>query len=603
MVLQVTAAAVSVIAAPHAAAQPDATATLIVRNAAVTTLDERRPAATAIAVAGERILAVGSDSAVAAYRTADTRVIDAGGRRLIPGLNDSHIHPTRGGRFYAAELRWDGIPKLATALARVREQAARTPAGQWVRVVGGWSPYQFEEARFPTTAELNAAAGDVPTLVTYLYSRAWLNAAGVRALGLSDTSAVPQGGRYEFTDDGGAVLYAEPHPAIIYTTVGRLPALTREQETSSTAHFYRELNRFGLTSVSDAAGGAHVFPDDYGATAALAREGRLPLRLSFYLFPGARGPEDDAYAAWITDSTAVRTPDSRLRHGYTFEGAGEYLTLSAGDYENFLAARPEVRERDGFREDLEAMATKLVREGQSLRIHATYGETLAGILDVFEAVDSTERAAGRAGFAGVRWAVDHIETATPEQIARVRALGGGVSVQARMAYAGEFFAERYGAEVAAEAPPLRALLDAGVPLGAGTDATRVASYNPWVALYWLVTGRTVGGTPLASPPNRLTREEALRLYTAGAAWFSGEEAVKGTLAPGQLADFALLTDDYFAVDEEAVRDIEATLTVVGGEVVYGAGPFAALAPQLPPINPTWSPVTAFGGYYDDASDE
>src|SRR6185503_4101656 len=137
--------------------------------------------------------------------------------------------------------------------------------------------------------------------------------------------------------------------------------------------------------------------------------------------------------------------------------------------------------------------------------------------------------------------------------ARIKAMGGGIAVQNRMAFAGEVFAERYGKEAAASAPPLRKMLKAGIPVAAGTDATRVSGHNPWLSLYWLVTGKTVGGTQLLSAENWLTREEALRLYTIGSAWFSGEENVKGRIAPGQLADFAILSDDYFSIPEEQIR--------------------------------------------------
>ncbi len=144
---------------------------------------------------------------------------------------------------------------------------------------------------------------------------------------------------------------------------------------------------------------------------------------------------------------------------------------------------------------------------------------------------------------------------------------------------GEFFAERYGPEAASHAPPIRQILNAGIPVGAGTDATRVASYNPWISLYWMVSGKTVGGLQLASPENRLSREEALRLYTVGTAWFSGEEKIKGRIAPGQFADFAILSDDYMTVPEEQIRKIESVLTVTGGDVVYSADPFTAFAPE------------------------
>jgi hypothetical protein len=141
------------------------------------------------------------------------------------------------------------------------------------------------------------------------------------------------------------------------------------------------------------------------------------------------------------------------------------------------------------------------------------------------------------------------------------------------------------------------MLGMGIPVGAGTDATRVASYNPWVSLYWMVAGKTVGGTPLYPEGNRLDRMEALRRYTVGSAWFSGEEDRKGAVIPGHLADLAVLSADYFSVPEEDIKGIESVLTIVGGKVVYGAGEFAGLSPPPPPVLPEWSPVKAYGGYH------
>jgi predicted amidohydrolase YtcJ len=149
---------------------------------------------------------------------------------------------------------------------------------------------------------------------------------------------------------------------------------------------------------------------------------------------------------------------------------------------------------------------------------------------------------------------------------------------------------------------LRAIVRAGIPVGAGTDATRVSSHNPWLSLYWMVTGRTVGGTQLASAENRLSREEALKLYTVGSAWFSGDEDVKGTIAPGRHADFAILSADYLSVSDEQIRTIESVLTVTGGDIVYAVEPFAAVAPEpLPAVSPQWSPVSSFGGYQQPQS--
>jgi hypothetical protein len=199
-------------------------------------------------------------------------------------------------------------------------------------------------------------------------------------------------------------------------------------------------------------------------------------------------------------------------------------------------------------------------------------------------------------FKGLNWFFDHCETISDRNLERVKALGGGIAIQHRMAYQGEYFMERYGKKAAERTPPVRRMLELGIPVGAGTDATRVASYNPWVSLYWMVTGKTVGGISMYPEKSRLSREEALRLYTQGSSWFSSESGKKGAIAAGQLADFIALTDDYFSVPEDKIKGIESVLTVVGGKIVHATDEFAPLAPPSIPVLPEWSPVKVFGGY-------
>ncbi len=542
----------------------------------------------AIALRDGLVQAIGANEDIRAFQGTTTRTIDLQGRTVIPGLNDSHSHVVRGGRFYNLELRWDGVPTLRDGLERIRRQAQRTPPGQWVRVIGGWSPFQFEERRMPTIAELNEAAPDTPVFVLFLYSKGFLNRAGVEALGLTPGSPAPPGSRYSFVD-GGAELIANPNPTLLYKTIGALPPMTEEQQVNSTLQFYRELNRFGLTSAIDAGGGGHQFPGNYVASEQLAEEGRLPLRISFFLFPQHPGKELRDFQNWTDSYTADENRDRGNHRGYVLEGGGEFLVWSAGDFENFLAPRPELKAN--AETELEAVARHLVQSRWPFRIHATYGESIERLLDVFERVNQDTP------FSGLRWVIDHAETIRPDQIPRIQALGGGIAVQNRMAFAGEYFLDRYGKEVTAQAPPLRRLLGSRIPLGAGTDATRVSSHNPWLSLYWMVAGKTVGGTTLYPQEHRLTRAEALSLFTEGSAWVSGEEDRKGALRPGAFADLAVLNKDYFEVPEEEIRHIESVLTMVAGEPVYGAGPYENLCPELPPVEPAWSPVAEFGGAY------
>jgi predicted amidohydrolase YtcJ len=579
---------VAMAGAPHASrAQSPAAQTspdLIVHNAKVTTLQRDGHEAQAFATRGEKIVAVGGEADIMGLRGANTRVVDAGGRRVIPGLNDSHLHLVRGARDYNLELRWDGLESLQRGLQMIAEQAMRTPKGQWVRVLGGWSPYQFREKRMPTVAELNLAAPDTPVYVLFAYSAGFLNRAGVAAIGLTPNSKPQEGGSFEFVD-GGAILR---QPAAVYAAIAQLPTYSAEDQLNSTRHFFRELSRFGLTSAVDAGATGTPYPRDYQAFETLAASPKFPIRVSNLLFAQQGGTERAFYEKLIAEEKRnVNRAASRL-NGYVFQGAGEVLVWSDTDFEDFTAPRPELKPQ--MEHEL-AEVTRLIAANQwPIRQHATYDQSISRILDVFEPIFK------ETGYKA-RWGIDHAEAIGPRNIARIKAMGGGIAVQDRMAFAGEFFVERYGAEAASHAPPIRQMLEAGIPVGAGTDATRVASYNPWMSLYWMVTGKTVGGMQLASPENRLSREEALRLYTVGTAWFSGEEDVKGRIAPGQFADFAILSADYMTVPEEQIRRIESVLTVTGGDVVYSAGPFATFAPEpLPPVSPAWSPVAAFGGY-------
>jgi predicted amidohydrolase YtcJ len=570
-------------ARPARAADPPATS--ILTGGRIATLDPSRPFVEAVAVRDGRVLVTGAAKDVMARKGPETRVIDLRGRTAIPGLCDSHIHVIRGGLNYDLELRWDGVPSLADALAMLREQAQRTPAPQWVRVVGGWSELQFAERRMPTLDEINAVSPDVPVFVLHLYDRALLNAAALRAVGYTRETPDPPGGEIARDKAGNptGLLIARPNANILYKTLSLGPRLDPDAQALSSRHFMRELNRFGLTSIIDAGGGFQSYPDDYEVVEKLHREDLLSLRIAYNLFTQNPGKEFEDFTRWSRMTAPYRGDDF-----YRMNGAGEMLVYSAADFEDFLEPRPDLPA--GMEPQLRDVVSLLAKSRWPFRLHATYDESIARFLDVFEDVNR------EIPFEGLRWFFDHAETISERSIERVRALGGGIAVQHRMAYQGEYFVKRYGAKAAEHTPPIARMLAAGIPVGAGTDATRVASYNPWVALHWLVTGRTVGGAELYPTSNRLDRMQALRLYTQGSAWFSGEEQKKGALAPGRLADLAVLSADYFSVPEAEISRIESVLTMVGGKVVYGTGPFAALAPPPPPAATSWSPAARYGGW-------
>ena len=565
-------------------------ADVIVINGKVATMDENTNTVEAIAITGNKIADVGSNKQMQQYKTARTKVIDAKGRTIIPGLFDSHLHVIRAGRFYNTELRWDGVKTLKRALEMLKEQAARTPKGQWVRVVGGWNEYQFAEKRLPTIAEINEATGNVPAFVLYLYGKAWLNKAGLDKLSVNSETPNPIAGLIEKDDKGNptGLLIAEPNAFILYSTLSKLPELSREEKINSTLQYITELNRLGVTAVMDAGGGFQNFPDDYAITDSLNRSGQITVRLPYFLFAQKKGTELNDYTHWmglVEIDQHSKAPSNQV--DYYVEGGGENLVADAADFENFLLPRPELPA--GMEKNLKPVIQLFVQHRWPFRLHATYNESIGRDLDVIEEVNK------ETPLNGLIWFFDHAETITEENLQRIKALGGGIAIQHRMAYQGETFIKRYGKQAALNTPPIKKMLEMGLPVGLGTDGTRVASYNPWVALYWLTTGRTIGGAAVMSKENTLGRTAALQLITTGS-YSLIREVDKGRIQKGYYADLSILSDDYFSVPDEQIQSISSLLTIVNGKVVWASGDYTNLAPTKLPVIPAWSPVKFYGGY-------
>ncbi|MEO1654190.1 MAG: amidohydrolase, partial [Bacteroidota bacterium] len=522
---------------------------MIILNAKAATVTNDDEFVEAFAIKDGKFIKTGSNADIEALQGKNTQVIDAKGRTVIPGLNDSHLHIIRAGLNYNMELRWDGVRSVKRALEMLKEQAARTPKGQWIRVVGGWGENQFEERRLPTLEEINEAVPDKPVYILYLYSLGYLNKKGIEVLGYDQNTTFP-GGEVARAEDGSlsGLLVAKPSALLLYKTLVELPKLSREEQINSTLHYYRELNRLALTSAIDAGGGGQYYPNNYDVAESLAKEGKLTVRTAYYLFAQEKGKEKEFFEEWTKKLEFGKNVDMFKPNGYMMHGAGENLTWAAADFENFLEPRPELH--DHMEGELEPIIELLAKNKWAFRIHATYNESIARFLDVFEKVDKTYPFLNE-----VRWIIDHAETINDENLERIKKMGGGIAIQNRMMFQGEYFVDRYGAEKAKTAPPIRKIIDLGIPLGLGTDGTRVSSYNPWLSLYWAVSGKTWGGLQLYGEENTLSRYEALRVMTQGSAWFSGEEEQKGLIKEGYLADFAFLADDYFEIEEDEIRNM------------------------------------------------
>jgi predicted amidohydrolase YtcJ len=559
---------------------------VVLHRGSFTTLDPSNPTASAVAIRNGVFTAVGDDREVTRLAASSTRVIDLKGRRVLPGLIDNHLHLIRGGLNFNMELRWDGVRSLASAMAMLKQQVAITPPPQWVRVVGGFTEHQFAEKRLPTVEELNAVAPDTPVFILHLYDRAILNAAALRAVGYTKDTPQPPGGEIVRDAKGNptGLLLAKPNANILYATLAKGPKLPFAYQVNSTRHFMRELNRFGVTGAIDAGGGFQSYPEDYAVIQKLSDEGQLTIRLAYNLFTQKPKGEKQDFLNW-TKTSKYKQGTDYFRHN----GAGEMLVFSAADFEDFRVSRPDMpSEMEG---ELEDVVRILVQNKWPWRLHATYDETISRALDVFERVNQDTP------LDGLHWFFDHAETISDQSIDRIAALGGGIAVQHRMAYQGEYFVERYGFGAAEATPPFRKIIDRGVKISAGTDATRVASYNPWVSLSWLVTGMTVGGLRIYPQRNCLDRETALRMWTENVTWFSNEEGKKGRIQVGQFADLIVPDRDFFACAESEIADITSELTMVGGRIVYGAGDFKTLDDGAPPsAMPDWSPARRFAGY-------
>jgi predicted amidohydrolase YtcJ len=429
---------------------------------------------------------------------------------------------------------------------------------------------------------------DKPVFILYLYGLAFVNKKGIETLGY-DRNTRFDGGEVELDASGTptGLLVAKPKATILTATLAKTNKLDHHEQLNSTLHHYRELNRLGVTSAIDAGGGGQAYPDDYGISLELAQQGKLTVRTSYYLFPQQPGKELADFQRWMTMTYPNKNDHMFYANGYVTDGAGENLVWSAIDFENFLEPRPELP--PNMEDELEAVLRLLIANRWPFRIHATYDESIARHLSVIEKVNKD------LPLNGLRWFFDHAETISDAQLKRVKALGGGIAVQNRMYFQGEQYVKRYGVPTG-QIPPIGKMMAMGLPVGLGTDGSRVSSYGPWPALYWAATGKTAGGLATWQARDTPSRFQALRLMTVGSAWMSGEEKLKGTLRQGQYADLVILPQDYFTMDIEKVKNLESVLTIVNGKVVYAAGEYRALAPALPQIVPSWSPVRFYGGY-------
>jgi predicted amidohydrolase YtcJ len=521
-------------------------------NGKILTVDSQSSVREAIAIRGGRILAVGSTADIRKLAGPSTRSIDLQGRTVIPGLIDSHLHAIRAALSFSTEVNWIGARSLPEALGRIHDAAKTMQSGAWLIVAGGWNIDQFQERRRPTQAELVAAAPDNPVYVQLGYGWAVITPVGLKALNISTDADLPSGGRLEKDAAGKPTGGITGGQNAIIALFDRLPKPTFDQQVDGTRKFFRELNRLGLTGVVDP-GGNNLLPSDYQALFQVWRQGQLTMRVAYALCGNNAGAEFEEFKN-LTQLLPMGFGDDMLK----FNGLGERITAAMNNNN-----RPSATDKEKYAQ----IAKWAAERGMSLTMHWANDASVGQLLDIFESVNK------EVPIQDLRWSIAHLNDASEQSLRRMKALGVGWTVQDAMYFGGDQFRQTSGVEAARRAPPVVTGANLGVAIGAGTDAHRVASYNPFTALQWFLDGKTVAGVAIRGPEETPSRIEALRLYTLGSAWFSFDETQRGSLETGKLADLAVLSKDYMTVPVDQVGGIESLLTMVGGKIVYAAAPY------------------------------
>jgi predicted amidohydrolase YtcJ len=530
-------------------------ADLLLINGKIITQDAASSVAEALAIEAGRITATGSATELRKLAGPSTKVIDLGGRTVIPGLIDSHIHAIRAGFRYATEVNWEGAASFGEAFERLKSAATAAKPDAWLIVAGGWTPRQFVENRRPTDAEIAAVVSGHPVYIQLFYGYALINAEGRDRLGMKTEADLPDGAKFEHDREDHVTGWIVGNGAAIVSLYSRLPKPQIEQAIDGTRRFLRELSSLGVTGVIDP-GGHNLAPEDYAALFHLWREHELPLRVVYSIFAPRPGKELEDFRT-TTQFMPMGFGDDWLR----FNGIGECVTW--GMYNNDA---PTEADKEAFYR----VARWAAGRGLSLTVHWNNDRSVHHLFDVLERVNR------EVPVAPLHWSIAHLHDASDVSLQRMKALGVGWLIQDGLYFAATSYIAERGEVQMQRSPPIGSALRLGLTVGGGTDANRVMIENPFVSLRWILDGLTVDGVETRGTKEIPSRGEALRIYTEGSAWFAHDENRRGRLMPGMLADLAVLSDDYFTMPVSDIVKIKSLLTMVGGQIVYVSGPFSGL---------------------------
>ena len=526
------------------AQQPQAD--FILSNGKIVTVDERFTVAQAVAVAGERIVAVGTNQDVSRLAGPATRRIDLRGRTVVPGLIDNHMHLLRYGTTWKYEVRWDGIATRKAALDLLRARTSHVKAGEWIYNLGGWAIEQFSDDAKPfTREELDKVAPDHPVFLQASYYEAYLNSRALQALGIDqnpgangvvkDAAGRPTG---RISEEGFRAL------------VNKLPTAEGADLEASSLGMIKDLNRSGLTAFGSAGCEADVLP----VYRRWADQGRLNIRVFCITSPGGGGNPD-----------AVTQLLPRIAQMKLFQGDSYINHHAYGEGVYGALSDPMFRHREQTRaQDLEQwrrITMEVARHGLPLHVHTNFTETIDAFLDQIEAVDKEYP------IRNLRWALAHFNQPNAAQLERMKKLGMYAAVHPWAVINGGINVRQFG-DAAYEMAPLALIQNSGVTWGLGSDGSRANQILPFHTLSWAVTGKMVGGKKVLR--QTISREDALIAHTRKNAYFVFQEDNLGSIQAGKLADLVVIDRDYLTIPADEIKDIQPVLTMVGGRIVYDA---------------------------------
>jgi predicted amidohydrolase YtcJ len=545
------------LAATPAAAE---TADTVLYNGKIVTVDKDFSVREAIAISHGRVLATGTTTEIRKLADKGARQVDLGGHTVIPGLTDGHIHGIRAAATFGTEVNWIGVPSLKAALARIRDAANMQAPGTWIIVAGGWTEEQFTEKRRPTPQEVADIAGDHPVYIQHLYDWLLLTPKAMAELNIRGDADVIPSSKVELDGDGKPTGIIVAGGAALGKIFDHLPKPTMAQQVEGSKKFFREMNSLGITGINDG-GGVSMYPASYQAVFKLWHDKQLSVRVAYHLCSPKPGSEF-ADQQNLTQLLPQGFGDDMLH----FNGPGEILIWADWTDGDITA-------------DGKAKLAELLRwaaaKGYSIQLHWNPDRTVHDLLDVVEDINKDY------SIRNLRWSVLHLYNVSEDNLKRMQALGLIWGVQDGLYFGGERLQKEVGAEAAREMPRIVTAMKLGLTVTGGTDAHRVSSYNPFVALQWYLDGTTIGGIKTRDDAEAPSRRQALEMYTRNTAYAANDDDKRGTLEPGKYADLAVLSADYLTAPVKDVGKIRSLLTMVGGTVVYAAPPFAALEPPTP----------------------